>query len=655
MDPQQFNMSRELFVVLRDLKSRFDRYHRRILPISAAPAASVIANVNAFYQEDKDLALICLTFDAGKFDPFNFETLVHLGTEAGFSVIDPERFTDADRGFFYQDYLRRFAIIATNSQSPVAALEAAGRQLGLLAGTQDDQADGEVSDVAETQEQAPFVPARRMGSDRETLHTLPTTQRVPKRTQMSNIRRTRATSPMRVDEAARARSGSQRATEEPSSEGVPVADDISMVWAPPDVTEFDYRRPTRAASSEGWSTAELSAEPSDDTQDEVAVQAEQGQSARGKGKRSQRLSTVPLRPGQRPEKVDSGIKLALPSTTDPKVPVPPPARPRRLSSSPLFNPSGDQERIRVRYQRGDTWMPGRLRNLTTKDIRLAASAAPPAGSILRVSVTIGDLNAVVTGTVVEVINAEGSTDGSTTFRCEFRRVGKHEHDRLVALLRQAKLAGMSLTAPPPRRGRRFAISWPMAIKNDGHRFNASALDISEHGLFVSTTTLLRSTNLLFGLPLDRPGESVRGRAKVARKVSEHMARTRGLSLGYGLEIEEFHVQDHEAYGEFLQRVKSRSQRHVLVAGEGERTVALADCLRSAGYAVSKAASVEIMMHRTQFESNAPDLALMDSGSLSVDSQRAFRSAFRDNDVPLVLAGDLAPHMAREQVDQMVEI
>ena len=33
----------------------------------------MIANVNTFYQEDHDLALICLTFDAGKFDPFNFD------------------------------------------------------------------------------------------------------------------------------------------------------------------------------------------------------------------------------------------------------------------------------------------------------------------------------------------------------------------------------------------------------------------------------------------------------------------------------------------------------------------------------------------------------------------------------------------------------
>jgi hypothetical protein len=619
--------------------------------MSEAPAATVISNVNAFYKADKDLALICLTFDAGKFDPFNFETIVHLGTEAGFSVIDPERFTDADRGFFYRDYLRRYAIIATNQRSPLAGLVALGRQLGLHTGRAKPPPIPAAARVGRNAAQAPFVADKRLGSEHGLTPSLPPTLRIPQRIQMKNLRQARATSQISSAEEQRERLGSECEV---------VQDDISVVFAPPNVTEFDHKRPTRAASINAWPTEDVEAEDYLPAQAEVVLALDLGPAgnmpqAKGKAKRSQRLPTVPARPANSPENAPDP-KLAPATKSDPDEPVAGPSRMRRDSSVPLFSSSDDQDLVRVRFQRGDTWMPGRLRNLTTKDIKLAASAAPPAGSILRVSVTIGELNAVLTGTVLEVINTEGSTDGATTFRCEFRGVSKKEHERLVALLRQAKKTGMSLAPPPARRGRRFAISWPLAVMSDGHRFNASALDISEHGLFLATDTLLRSDNLLFGLPLDRAGESVRGKAIVARKVSDQMARSRGLNLGYGLEIESFHVQDQDEYAAFLQRVRNRSQKHIIVAGEGAHTVALADCFRSAGYAVSRAASVDMMMkHRTQFESNAPDLAMMDGGSLSVVAQREFHSAFREQAVPMLLAGDQSPHLARARVDQMVEI
>jgi hypothetical protein len=300
-------------------------------------------------------------------------------------------------------------------------------------------------------------------------------------------------------------------------------------------------------------------------------------------------------------------------------------------------------------------MPARLRNLTTKDIRLAASAAPPAGSTLRVSVTIGDQNAVLTGTVVEVVNTEGSTDGSTTFRLDFGNIGKRERERLVLLLRRAKRLGMSLTPPPPRRDRRFAISWPVAVVSEGHRFNAAALDISERGLFLATSTLIRSSQLIFGMPLDRDGATVKGRASVARKVNEHMARARGLNLGYGLQIEDFSIEDDEQYSKFLIRVRRRSQLHILVAGEGDRCEALATCFQGAGYAVSTVSSVEAMMQRTQFEASPPHVAVLETGSLSHKARRSFLATFREHDVPLLQAGEMAPHIARNSLDQMVEI
>jgi hypothetical protein len=336
------------------------------------------------------------------------------------------------------------------------------------------------------------------------------------------------------------------------------------------------------------------------------------------------------------------------------MPMPSPDRRRRTSSAPLVNNTGEQELVRVRYQRGDTWMPARLRNLTTKDIRLAASAAPPSGAILRVSITIGDHNAVLTGTVIEVVNTEGSVDGSTTFRLEFRKVGKREHERLVLLLRKAKKAGMSLTPPPPRRNRRFAISWPVAVVSEGRRFNAAALDISERGLFLATTTLIRSSQLIFGMPLDRDGTMLKGRARVARKVNEHMARSRGLNLGYGLEIEDFSIEDDEQYAEFLIRIRRRSQMHILVAGDADRASSLSECFQAAGYAVSKATSVEAMLHRTQFESNAPDVAVIDH-SMSANIRKEFEATFAEHHVPILNVGTEAPHLARNSLDSLIEV
>lgn len=576
----------------------------RMEPMCQGPEARLIEKVDVFYMQDKDVGLVCFGFDSRFVDPPKYERLIRLATRGGFAVIDPERLSSTDRGFFYQDYLRRYSVSTIDQDNPTAALAVLGRQLGLIAGK------------PQSELQAPAAldaPTTDVGHVRRRLGSEGRRQRV----------------------------------------------EIPLAMAQPQ-QKFGRQATTNTVAPHHTKTIELSLEDSGvselDMLDQIGLgPAGKQPRARGKAKRSQRMSTIPARPSNQ-QAPSPQIVLPLPPRGDADQPTPAPTRrKRRASSVPLINNTGETDLVRVRYQRGDSWMPARLRNLTTRDIRLAASAAPPAGSTLRVSVTIGDRNVVLTGTVVEVVNTEGSPDGSTTFRLEFRKIGNRERERLVALLRKANRSGMSLTPPPARRDRRFAISWPIAIVSEGRRFNASALDISERGLFLATTTLIRSSQIIFGMPLDRKSATVRGRASVARKVNEHMARSRGLSLGYGLQIEDFSVEDDEQYEKFLIRVRRRSQLHILVAGDGDRSLALANCFESAGYAVSKAGSVEAMLHRTAFDSSAPDVAVLEGSNLSADAQLSFESTFRKHQVPMLHVGQQAPILARNSLDQMVAV
>lgn len=578
------SQSSELFFVLNDLAKHFDRHLVRMEPMSLATESAQFTSITLFYRQENDLGLACVGFHSGSQSESSRQHLVQLATDGGFSVIDPEQLSEVDRSFFYQDYLRRYTVRATDQVSPSSALILLGQQLGLVKrsprGLPRTKSEFDDNYAANTVTSKHRRRRKRLGSE---LPALPPTE-----------------APMSAFVSERSPSQQEDLFQQI---GLGPAGNISR-------------------------------------------------QAKGKDRRSPRMSTIPANPTAR-----AGQKrhLALPPDVQ-AIPTPPEApRKRRISTAPLVNNTGEQDLIRVRYQRGDSWMPARLRNLTTKDIRLAASAAPPAGSTLRVSVTIGEHNAVLTGTVVEVVNTEGSVDGSTSFRLEFRKVGKREHERLVTLLRKANRSGMSLTPPPARRNRRFAISWPVAVQSQGQRFQGAAMDISEHGLFLATNTLVRSNQLMFGMPLDRPCLTIKGRASVVRKVSEHMARSRGLSLGYGLFIEDFSVKDSKQYSKFVTRIRRRSQHHVVVVGEGERSQTLASSFQSVGYAVSQASTVEVMRHRMQFETSPPDIAVLDDANVSIKERIIFEATFRENNVPMLDVGNQPPIIARSNLDNMVSV
>lgn len=257
--------------------------------------------------------------------------------------------------------------------------------------------------------------------------------------------------------------------------------------------------------------------------------------------------------------------------------------------------------------------------------------------------------------MVEVVSTERSVDGSTSIRVEFRDVCSRDKQSLLHLLRTARDAGLSLTAPPPRKNARFSISWPVAVSVDGTRFNAAALDISERGLFLATTNLIRANRVVFGLPLENEGTAIQGRARVAREVTEVMARNRGLQRGYGLQIEGLTPATKRHFANFLVRVQRRSQRHVVIAGSGDRLQLLGQSLHNAGYTVSKATDVEAMMRRTQFEACPPDAAVLDDSVQSPEIREAFESAFRVHAIPTFDSQGEPPHIARHAVDNLLKV
>jgi hypothetical protein len=270
--------------------------------------------------------------------------------------------------------------------------------------------------------------------------------------------------------------------------------------------------------------------------------------------------------------------------------------------------------------------------------------------------SIGSHGIQISGTVIAVVTAEASLDGSACFRIDFSTLKSSERSSLVNLLREAQARGVSLSPPPPRRNTRFPISWPVAIISGANRFNAAALDISKGGLFIATPNHLDRNALTFGLPLDQRGPGVQGSARIARIVSDDMARERGLERGYGLRFEAFSSADKQPFIDFLQRIRRRSQKHIAVAASGSRQAALAQSLTSAGYAVTSADSVDLLLERAHFQTHPPDVAVVDASVSELGhDRRDFEAAFARFQVPYVDTSGNAPFVTRQAVDRILAV
>ncbi len=583
----------ELFLVIQGLSDQLNSLLPRLRALSQAPEAGLLMGVDALYRADKDLALLCLRFDDALEDRQR-RKLIRLASQGGVPVLDPRKLSDSDKDLFYQRHLRRYAVRIDDKKSPNSAIDALGQLLGLIELRAQSESDAESNSRVDTN--------RPVAKSRLVLAPL--------------------------------RNG---ALGSESDTWVPQADFF-------DENEFDSDEHDEAELDEATEAidapAYLGAIDLGPAGNASSPSIPRPRRPAGKGKSSARLETIPARPAnQEPASARASAALRRP----------------RATSVPGYSSSKEESALRVRFARGDRWMPARLRNLSLKQIRLAASAAPPLTSAVRVDIRLGRLAVTLPGVVVEVVNTESSIDGSTSFRVELCNVGRAKLDLLAAILRRAQAEGLELSPPPARRNRRFAVTWPIAVVSEGLRFNAAALDVSAQGLFLATNNLIRARQVVFGIPLDTEEPIVQGRARVAREVTQEMANERQLKRGYGLHFEALAASDQGRYENFLLRVRQRSQLHVVVAGHSLESTALADCFQSAGYTVTRAPSIVKFEAASQWDKGRPDIAVLDEDNLSTDLRKQFVTRFEAHSIPMLHLRGQAPPKARQALDLRLSV
>jgi hypothetical protein len=587
----------ELFLVIQGLSDQLDTLLPRLRALSQAPEAGLLMGVDALYRADKDLALLCLRFDDA-LEARQRRRLIRLASQGGVPVLDPLRLSASDKDLFYQRHLRRYAVRIDDKKSPNSAIDALGQLLGLIelrASSESEATTGEMG----AQRGHTDIPAPR--------HRL-------------------VLAPLRNGAL-----GSESDVRGPQAD---FADESTETLDPPLAIDLDGMDLGPAGNRGAKAAPRAKTAP-------PAPQRRAG----GKGKVvSARLATVPARPLHRPPQPTSSQPMATLR------------RPRATSApGPAITQGTSNDVLRVRFARGDQWKPARLRNLSLKQIRLAASSAPPLTSAVRVDITLGKLAVTLPGIVVEVVNTESSIDGSTSFRVELGNVGRAKLDLLAAILRRAQADGLELSPPPARKSRRFAVSWPIAVISEGQRFNAAALDVSAQGLFLATKALIQARQVVFGIPLDTGEPIVRGRARVAREVTQEMADERQLERGYGLQFEALADDDLRRYEEFLVRVQQRSQLHVVVAGSSMASGALADCFQAAGYAVTRAASVVKFEATSKWDKGRPDIAVLDQSDLASGLREQFEERFEAHGIPMLHLHGHAPPKARQALDLRLSV
>jgi hypothetical protein len=266
-----------------------------------------------------------------------------------------------------------------------------------------------------------------------------------------------------------------------------------------------------------------------------------------------------------------------------------------------------------------------------------------------------ELLARVRGQVIEVINPRDPTQGPAGFRVAFPERDRIARRQLVALLLRARNAGISLEPPPVRGAMRLPVRWPTRLSTSIGEMPAAALDISEGGMFLALDRELPRDELAFQLPLDSGGPPVCGRARVVRVVDEHMAEERGLPRGYGVQIVDMPAEDRVRFYSFLERVRRRSERRIVVAASAGRAEELAACLAGAGYAVTGRTDSQALLQIVDTDPRPPDIAVIDSSLGRTREARWLRTMFESRSVPCVSAREERAEWLRAAVDRMLAV
>lgn len=373
--------------------------------------------------------------------------------------------------------------------------------------------------------------------------------------------------------------------------------------------------------------------------------AEAARAAAGKGRDSQRRVTMPSSPRA----------LANPGAVQPVQPPPgfEPVRIRPPSDPALIAPA-----VNVRFLRGDSWVPARLRALSLRGAKLAAAAPPRLGDRVQLVFGFDALGAVVGCEVNRVITAAdaGTTHEPIGFEVSFGQLAGETRQQLVLILRRAMEAGISIKPPPARAAVRFPVHWPTRIITSWGELSAAALDMSASGLFLAPSAPIGSTELTFQMPLDHAAPPLSGRAAIAREVSDEMASERGLSRGYGVRILDFSNDDRLRYDAFLDRVRSRTEKRLIVGARGVRSQDLSRGLSAAGYTVRASGDMRALVDRLESEPHPPDAALIHAPLFDRDPDaQTLRRALHARQVPCITVGEESAQRARTVVDHLLGI
>ena len=310
--------------------------------------------------------------------------------------------------------------------------------------------------------------------------------------------------------------------------------------------------------------------------------------------------------------------------------------------------------IDVRFLRGGAWTTARLRALSVKGAYLVTGAPPRLGDSVHVALGFRDQGALLRGTVYHVTTAaDALATGSSGFAVRFPVYPSAGRTQLIELLTAARDAGVTIKPPPTRHAVRFPVCWPVQVGLGDDSFHADALDVSERGLFVATQTLEVGAEISVAVPMEE-GDAVTARARVARHFSSREASPRGLRGGTGLELTDMTDVDRRLWSAFLDRVRKRTERRIVVGATANRIDDLASALTAAGYSVVTGSDAGVLVRLADLEPRPPDAVVIEAGLAAQGPDHWLEQVFSARQVPCVTVnGD--GRRTRCVVDRLLQV